>query len=148
MKIIKNNKTKVFAGSYLSRIKTTKKDGLYNTYHELLSKKWIVKRFRFRGSYIISPQSVELFTTSHLVGCIEYYYNSFEAKVDKSAVATSYQVGWIDYTLQNILGQKFWQYKIQIAKTLQWKYKSEIHRPVLDSEVHWKLINLNCLSPL
>ena len=25
----------------------------------------------------------------------------------KSAVATSYQVGWIDYTLQNILGQKF-----------------------------------------
>ena len=33
--------------------------------------------------------------------------NSLEDKVDKSAVATSYQVGWIDYTLQDILGQKF-----------------------------------------
>ena len=34
-----------------------------------------------------------------------------------SAVAMSYHKGWIDYTLQNILGQKFWQYKIQNAKT-------------------------------
>ena len=32
---------------------------------------------------------------------------------------TSYQVGWIDYTLQDILGQKFGQYNIQNAKTLQ-----------------------------
>ena len=33
--------------------------------------------------------------------------NSLEDKVDKNAVATSYQVGWIDYALQDILGQKF-----------------------------------------
>ena len=36
-----------------------------------------------------------------------------------SAVATSYQVGWIDYALQNILGQKFRQNKMQNVKTLQ-----------------------------
>ena len=85
----------------------TKKGGLYNTYLELLSKKWIVKRSRFHVSYIISPQSVAIFTTSHLMGCIEYQYNSLEDKVYKSAVATSYQLGWIDYTRQNILVQKF-----------------------------------------
>ena len=93
-----------------------KKSGLYNTYHELLSEKWIVKRFRFHASYIISPQSVAIFATSHLVGFIEYQYNSPEDKVDKSAVATSYQVGWIDYTLQDILGQKFWQCKLKTQK--------------------------------
>ena len=60
-----------------------KKDGLYNTYHELLSEKWMVKRSRFHASYIISPQSVPIFATSHLVGCIEYYYNNLEDKVDK-----------------------------------------------------------------
>ena len=43
----------------------------------------------------------------HLVGCVEYWYNSLEFKVDKTAVATSYEVRWIDYTLQNILDQKF-----------------------------------------
>ena len=32
---------------------------------------------------------------------------SLEGKVDKKAVATFYQVGWTDYTLQEILGQKF-----------------------------------------
>ena len=58
------------------------------------------------ASYIISPQSVAIFATSHLVGCIEYKQKSLEDNVDKSAVATTYQVGWIDYTLQNILGQK------------------------------------------
>ena len=103
---IKNNKTKVVVGAYLSRLKN-KNGWLYNTYYELLSKKWIVKRSRFHASYIILPQSVAIFATSHLVGCIEYQYNSLESKVDKSAVATSYQVGWIDYTLQNILGQEF-----------------------------------------
>ena len=65
-----NNKTKVADGAYLSRGK--KKGGLYNTYHELLSNKWIAKRSRFHASYIISPQSVAIFATSHLVGCIEY----------------------------------------------------------------------------
>ena len=44
-------------------------------------------------------------------------------KIDKSAGIPSYQVGWIDYTLQNNLGQKFWQHKIQNARTLQWKSK-------------------------
>ena len=86
------------------------------------------------------------------MGCIEYYNNSFEDKVDKSAVAASYQVGWIDYAPQDILGQKFWQYKIQNAKNLQWKCKSEIHTPASDSEVQYDLtltlINMNCLSPL
>ena len=53
------------------------------------------------------------------MGCTEYYYNNLEDKVDESAVATSYQVGWIYYTLQDIIGQKFWQYKIQNVKTLQ-----------------------------
>ena len=56
--------------------------------------------------------------------------------VEKSAVETSYQVGWIDSTLQNILGQKFWQYNIQNAKTQPWKSESEIHRPASDPEVH------------
>ena len=37
-----NNKTIVFVGEYLSLSK--KKGGLYNTYHVLLSEKWIVKR--------------------------------------------------------------------------------------------------------
>ena len=122
--------------------KNKTKGGLYNTYHELLSEKWIVKRSWFHVSYIISPQSVVIFATSHLVGCIEYWYNSLEAKVDKSTVATFNPVGWIDYTPQNILGQKFWQYKIQNAKTLQWKSNSEIYRPKSDWKLHWKLINL------
>ena len=99
--MIKNNKTKVIVGAYLFRKKKV------NNYHELLPKKWMVKRSQFHASYIISPQLVAMFATSHLVGCVEYYYNSLEDKVDKSAVATSYQVDWIDYTLQNILGQKF-----------------------------------------
>ena len=132
-------------GAYLSR---KKKGGLYNAYHELLSEKWLVKRFWFHASYIISPQPVAIFVTFHLVDCIEYYYKSLEDKADKSAVATSYQVGWIDYALQNILGQKFRQNKMQNVKTLQWKSESEIHRPASSSEVHWKLISLNCLSPL
>ena len=83
-----------------------KKGGLYNTHEgglydtdELLSDKWIVKTSWFHGTYILSPQSVAIFAIFHLVGCIEYYYNSLEDKVDKSAVATSYQVGWINYTL-------------------------------------------------
>ena len=41
-----NNKTKVVVGAYLSR----KKDGLCNTYRELLSEKWIVKRSQFYAS--------------------------------------------------------------------------------------------------
>ena len=101
----------------LGRIKKEKekkrKGGLYNTYHELLSEKRIVKRSWFHMSCIISPLSVAIFTTSHL-----------EDKVDKSAVATSYQVDWIDCTLQNMPGQKCWQYKIQNANPLQWKSKS------------------------
>ena len=64
-----NNRTKVVVGAYLSR---KRKGGSYNTYHELLSEKWIVKRSRFDASYIIPPQSMTIFATSHLVGCIEY----------------------------------------------------------------------------
>ena len=56
--------------------------------------------------------------------------------VDKSAVATSYQVVLIDYTLQDILGQNFWQYNMQNGKALQWKCESEIQRPSSDSEVY------------
>ena len=70
------------------------------------------------------------------MGCIEYWYNSLEEKVDKSAVTTSYQVGWVDYTLQDIFGQKFRQYKIQNAKNMKRKSKSEIHIPASDSKVH------------
>ena len=54
---MKNNKAKAVVGAYLSRNKqTNKKGGLYNTFHELLSEKWIVKRSRFHASYIISRQ--------------------------------------------------------------------------------------------
>ena len=76
-----NTKTKVAVGAYLSLSlslskKTTskkqKRDGLYNTYHDLLSEEWIAKRSRFHPSYIISPQSLAIFATSHVVGCIEY----------------------------------------------------------------------------
>ena len=111
--VITNNRTKVVVGVHLSK---EKKGRLYNTCHELLSKKLIVKRSRFHASYIISSHPVAILATSHLVGCIEYWNNSFEDKVDKSAVTTSYQVGWVDYTLQDILGQKFRQYIIQNAK--------------------------------
>ena len=48
IKKIINNKTKVVVGAYLSLGK--KKDGLYNTYHKLLSEKWIVKRSRLDTS--------------------------------------------------------------------------------------------------
>ena len=43
----------VVIGEYLSLKKKKKKkekSGLYNTYHELLSEKWIVKRSRFHAS--------------------------------------------------------------------------------------------------
>ena len=66
--IITNDQTKVVVGAYLSM----KKGGLYNTCHELLSEKWIVKRSRFHVSSITSPQLLAIFATSHLVGCIEY----------------------------------------------------------------------------
>ena len=112
--IIKNNKTKVLVGTYLSLSKKKERKGvLYNTHHELLSEKWIVIRYRFHASYIISSQLVVIFATSHLVGCIVNYYNSLANKVDRSAVATSCQVVWIDFTLQNIVGQKFSQYDIK-----------------------------------
>ena len=103
-------------GPSLSR----KNGGLYNTYHELLSEKWIVKKSRnfTRHKLHQSPQAVPISVTPHLVGCIEYYYNSFGDKVDKRAVPTSYQLGWIDYTLKDIFDQ------------------NEINRPVTDSEVH------------
>ena len=61
-------KTKVVAGALFSR----KKSGLYNTYHELLIEKWIIKKPQFLASLIISPQAVPIFATSQLVGCIEY----------------------------------------------------------------------------
>ena len=93
--------------------KKERKGVLYNTYRELLSEKWIVIRYRFHASYIISPQLVAIFATSHLVGCIVNYYNSLANKVDKSAVATSYKVVWIDFTFQNMVGQKFSQYNIK-----------------------------------
>ena len=67
----------------------------------------------------MSPQAVPIFATSYLVGCTKYQHNSLEDKVEKIAVATSYEVGWIDYRLQDILGQKFWQYNIQNAKALE-----------------------------
>ena len=53
-----------------------------------------------------------------------------------STVATSYQVVWIDYTLQDIFGKKFWQNNIRNAKSLQWKFNSEIHRPASDLEIY------------
>ena len=45
-----------------------KKGGLYNTYHELLSEKWIGKRSRFHVLKIISPQAIPVLATSHHVG--------------------------------------------------------------------------------
>ena len=35
------------------------------------------------------------------------YFEYYSSNVKKSAVATSYPIGWVDYTLQDILGQKF-----------------------------------------
>ena len=74
--MIKNSKTKGIVGLISLGIKKqnkkeTKKGGLYRTYHELLSEKWLDKRSRFHTTYIISPQSVAIFTTSHLVVGIE-----------------------------------------------------------------------------
>ena len=48
-----------------------------------------------------------------------------------SAISTSYQISWIDYTLQYILGQKFLQYNMQNSKTLQWKLV-QFSKPVRD----------------
>ena len=50
--------------------------------------------------------------------------------------------------LSSRLGQKFWKYNIKNTKTSPWKFVCEIHRPTSDSKVRWKLINLNCFSPL
>ena len=73
IKII-NTKTEVAVCRCIisQRKEKKKKDGLYNTYHELLSEKWIVKRSRFNASKIISSNSVAIFATSHPVGCIDY----------------------------------------------------------------------------
>ena len=60
------------------------------------------------------------------MGCIEYLYNSLEDKVDKSACATSYQVGWIDYIS---LVRNSGNIKYETQKTLQSKSESKIHRP-------------------
>ena len=54
----------------------------------------------------MSPQAVSIFAKSCVVGCIKYQHNSLEEKVEKIAVATSYEAGWIDDTLQDIHGQK------------------------------------------
>ena len=65
-----------------------------------------------------------------------------------STVATSNHVSLIDCSFEDTLGQKLWQYIVQSAKTLQWKFDTEIQGAASDLEVHSKLINLNCLSPL
>ena len=70
--IIKNNKKKVIVGANLSRKKKEKKGEFYNSYHELLSHKYIIKRSRFHVSYIISPLPVAILATFHLACCIEY----------------------------------------------------------------------------
>ena len=51
------------------------------------------------------------------MGCIKYQYNSLEEKVEKIAVATSYEAGWIDDTLQDIYGQKIWHIIYKMQKT-------------------------------
>ena len=79
----KMNETKSVIGTSLSK----NKDGLCNAYYELLSE---------HASQIISPQSVPILATSHLVGCVEYFYkpsNTLETKLNRSAAATFYQVG-------------------------------------------------------
>ena len=48
MKKTPDVKAKVVVGSYLSRNK--KRGGLCNTYHALLSDRWLVKRSRFYAS--------------------------------------------------------------------------------------------------
>ena len=80
-------------------LKEKKKDGLYNTYHELLPDKWIVKRSQFQASSFISPQSVAIFTTSYLVGCIKYYYNSLQDKVDR--VQSQHPIKYIGLTIHS-----------------------------------------------
>ena len=50
--------------------------------------------------------------------------------------------------LSSRLDQKFWKYNIKNTKTSPWKFVCEINRPTSDSKVRWKLINLNCFSPL
>ena len=110
-----NNKIKVVAGAYLQK----KNLGYIIPTENCYPRNVQLRDPDFRRHKLYHPQSVPIFATSHLVACIKYHYNSLEDKVDKSTVATSYQLGQIDYTLQNIIGQNFWQYKIQIAKILQ-----------------------------
>ena len=93
-------------GAYLSRKKTTKACYVklnMNCY----PRNGQLRDLDFTRRILYHPQSVAIFATFHLVGCIEYYYKSLEDKADKTAVTTSCQVCWIDYTPQNIPGQKF-----------------------------------------
>ena len=46
------------------------------------------------------------------MGGIKYQYNSLEEKVEKIAVASSYEASWIDDTLQDIHGREIWQCNI------------------------------------
>ena len=58
----------------------------------------------------MSLQNVPVFATfpsCRLYGVLVQSQSSLKDKTDESAIARSYQVGWIDYTLQDILGQKF-----------------------------------------
>ena len=138
-----NNKRKFVVGAYLSR----KKGGFYNTYHKLLSEKWIVTNpdFTCHKLYYSNQYQYLQYPTLWVVLNI----STIVLRVRFTRVQSqSYQVGWIKYTLQDSLCQKFWQYKLQNAETLQWKSKSEIYRLASDSEVHWKLINLNWPSLL
>ena len=46
----------------------------------------------------------------------KYYNVVLTSKLNRSAVATSCQVGWVNCMFQDILGQKFCQYDAQKAK--------------------------------
>ena len=44
--------------------------------------------------------------------------SNLEDKIGKSTVATSYHISLIDYTFEDILDQKFWQYIVQNHKII------------------------------
>ena len=104
----KVNKTNVFAETFLYII--LKNTGLCNTCYGLLSEKWIVKRSRFHVSKLYHLKQLQHSQHSILRVVLSIsgkYIVVLRSRFNRSAVTTSSQVGWINCTFQDILGQKF-----------------------------------------
>ena len=83
-------------------------------------------------NYITSRSETIRSIPSCVVLCVvwnisKYYNVVLTSKLNRSAVATSCQVGWVNCMFQDILGQKFCQYDAQKAKISQkYKYNSSL----------------------